>query len=124
MCAAPAHGVAVSPKPNGNTHCKHCYAILDTRARKLALRSERLSVLRAPGRKTAARDDPKCRYYRLYRPGVFVPMVANSIQDMSEVSITHQTVGIRLPRLWRGAIGWRNPSREEIPRGLIRQTIF
>jgi hypothetical protein len=34
---------------------------------------------------------------------VFV--VAQPIQDLSAVSITHQTVGIRLPRLWCGAIG-------------------
>jgi hypothetical protein len=61
-------------------------------------------VLR-PGRKKAARDDPKCHYSRLYRAGVFFPVVAHPIQDMSEVSITHKTVGIRLPRLWCGAVG-------------------
>jgi hypothetical protein len=32
-------------------------------------------------------------------------MVAQPIQDMSAVSITHKTVGVRLPRLWCGAIG-------------------
>ena len=31
---------------------------------------------------------------------VFVLVVAQPIQDMSEVSITHKTVGIHLPRLW------------------------
>jgi hypothetical protein len=34
-------------------------------------------------------------------------VVARPIQDLSAVSITHKTVGIRLPRLWCGAIGWR-----------------
>jgi hypothetical protein len=64
----------------------------------------RLSVLR-PGRKKAARNAPKCHYSSLYRAGVFRPVVAKPIQDMSAVSIAHKTVGIRLPRLWRGAIG-------------------
>jgi hypothetical protein len=32
-------------------------------------------------------------------------VVAQSIQDMSAVSITDKTVGIRLPHLWCGAIG-------------------
>jgi len=32
-------------------------------------------------------------------------VVAQPIQDMSAVSITDKTVGIRLPRLRRGAIG-------------------
>jgi hypothetical protein len=30
----------------------------------------------------------------------FVLVVAKPIQDLSAVSITHKTVGIRLPRLW------------------------
>jgi hypothetical protein len=34
-------------------------------------------------------------------------VVAQPIQDMSAVSITDKTVGVRLPRLRRGAIGWR-----------------
>jgi hypothetical protein len=33
------------------------------------------------------------------------PVVAQPIQDLSAVSITHKTVGIRLPRLWCGAVG-------------------
>jgi hypothetical protein len=58
-------------------------------------------------RKKAARNAPKCHYSRLYRAGVFVFVVAQPIQDMSAVSITHKTVGIRLPRLRCGAIGRR-----------------
>jgi hypothetical protein len=58
-----------------------------------------------PGRKKAARNAPKCHYSRLYRAGVFVPVVAQPIQDMSAVSITPKTVGVRLPRLWCGAGG-------------------
>jgi len=64
----------------------------------------RVSVLR-PGRKKAARNAPKWHYSRLCRAGIVVPVVARPIQDMSEVSITDKTVGIRLPRLWCGAIG-------------------
>jgi hypothetical protein len=55
----------------------------------------------------AARNAPKCHSSRLCRAGVFVPVVARPIQDMSAVSITHKTVGIGLPRLRCGAIGWR-----------------
>jgi hypothetical protein len=62
------------------------------------------SVLR-PGWKKAARNAPKCHHSRLNRAGVFVPVVAQPIQDMSAVSIAHKTVGIRLPRLRCGAIG-------------------
>jgi hypothetical protein len=51
----------------------------------------------------ATRNVPKCRYSRLYRVGNIVFMVAQPIQDLSAVSITHKTVGIRLPRLWCGA---------------------
>jgi hypothetical protein len=49
--------------------------------------------------KKAARNDPECHYSRLYRAGVFVPVVAQQVQDMSALSITHKTVGVRLPRL-------------------------
>jgi hypothetical protein len=56
-------------------------------------------------RKKAARTAPKCHYSRLYRAGVFVPVVAQPIQDLSQVSIAHKTVVIDLPRLWCGAIG-------------------
>jgi hypothetical protein len=56
-------------------------------------------VLR-PGGKKAARNAPKCHYSRLYCAGVFVPVVAQPIQDLSAVSITHKTMGIGLPRLW------------------------
>jgi hypothetical protein len=52
-------------------------------------------VLR-PGRKQAARNAPKCHYSSFYRAGVFVPLVAQPIQDLSAVSITHKTVGIDL----------------------------
>src|SRR5262249_42233023 len=47
---------------------------------------------------------------------VFVPVVAHPIQDMSQVSITHKTVGNRLPCLWCGAIGRRtkHPLTESI----------
>jgi hypothetical protein len=58
-----------------------------------------------PGGKKAARNAPKCHYSRLYCAGVFVPVVAQPIQNMSPVPITHKKVGIRLPRLWCGAIG-------------------
>jgi hypothetical protein len=34
-------------------------------------------------------------------------VVAEAIQDLSYVSITHKTVGVGLPRLWYGAVGWR-----------------
>jgi len=42
---------------------------------------------------------PKWHYSRLYRASVFIPVVAEPIQDISTVSITDQTVGIGLPRL-------------------------
>ena len=42
---------------------------------------------------------------RPHRPDVVIPVVAQPIQDLSAVSITHKTVGIALPRLWCGAIG-------------------
>jgi len=69
----------------------------------------KLFVLR-PGK--AARNAPKRHPSRLYRAGVCVPVVARPIQDMSEVSITDKTVGVRLPRLWCGAI------ESHIPAGL------
>jgi hypothetical protein len=59
--------------------------------------------------KKAARNDPKRHHYRLHRPGVFVFVVAQPIQAVSAVSITHKTVGIRLPRLRCGAIGEQSP---------------
>jgi hypothetical protein len=52
------------------------------------------------------RNDRK-RHYPRCRPGVFVFVVAQQVQDMSAVSIAHKTLGIRLPRLWCGAVGWR-----------------
>jgi len=64
----------------------------------------KLFVFRS-GRIKAVRNDPKCQYSRLYRAGVCVPVVAQPIQDMSALSITHKTVGIGLPRLRCGAIG-------------------
>ena len=48
---------------------------------------------------------PKRHSSRLCRAGVFVFVVAQPVQDLSAVSITHKAVGIRLPRLWCGAIG-------------------
>src|SRR5262245_908632 len=70
----------------------------------LVVHHTRLSVLRS-GREKAARNAPKSHYYRFYHAGVFAAVVAKPIQDMSAVSITDKTVGIRLPRLWCGAIG-------------------
>jgi len=32
--------------------------------------------------------------------GIFLFVMAQPIQNMSAVSITHKTLGIRLPRLW------------------------
>jgi hypothetical protein len=87
---------------------------LDTRARQKggaagrqcsSFITLRLSSVLRPGRKKAARNAPKCHSSCLCRAGVFVFVVARQIQDMSEVSITHTTVGICLPRLWCGAIG-------------------
>jgi hypothetical protein len=51
----------------------------------------------------APRNAPKRHYSRLHRAGVVVFVVAQPIQDLSAVSITDKTVGIRLPRLWCGA---------------------
>ena len=65
------------------------------------------SVVLRPGGKKVARNAPKHNSSHLYRAGVFVPVVARPIQDMSEVSITDKTVGVRLPRLRCRAIGWR-----------------
>src|SRR5437016_1732410 len=88
---------------------------LDTRARqKVGPAGRRCSsfitlkffVLRS-GCTKAARNAPKCHYSRLNRARVFVFVMAQPIQVMSEVSITHKTVGIGLPRLWCGAIGRR-----------------
>jgi len=50
-----------------------------------------------------ARSAPKSHFSRFCRADIFVLVVAQSIQDMSAVSITDKTVGIRLPRLRRGA---------------------
>jgi hypothetical protein len=63
------------------------------------------SVVVAAWRKKVARNAPKRHSSHLYRASLFVPVVAQPIQDMSEVSITHKTMGIRLPRLRCGAIG-------------------
>jgi hypothetical protein len=57
-----------------------------------------------PGRKKAARNDPERHSSRLCGAGVFVPVVAQPIQDLPSVSIAHQTVGIGLPRLRCGAV--------------------
>jgi hypothetical protein len=54
----------------------------------------------AASQEKAARNDPKCHYSGLYRSGVFALMVAQPIQDVSALSITHKAVGVRLPRLW------------------------
>ena len=88
--------LATSARQNGGAGGRRCSSFTTLR----------LSMLR-PGRKKAARNAPKCHYSRLYRAGGIVRVVAQPIQDMSAVSITHKTVGIRLPRLWCGAIGWR-----------------
>ena len=90
-------------------------ARLDTRARQKvgpagchcsSFTTLRLSVLR-PGRKKAARNAPKSHYYRFYHVGVFAAVVAQPIQDMSAMSITHKTVGGGLPCLRCGAVGRR-----------------
>src|SRR5882724_1107578 len=72
--------------------------------------------------KKVARNAPKHHSFHLYRPGLFVPVVAQPIQDMSEVSITHKTMGIRLPHLWCGAIGWRtkHPIKSHPVQSLMR----
>jgi hypothetical protein len=54
--------------------------------------------------KKAAPNDPKYFYCHLYGGGFFILMVADPIQDMSEVSIAHKTVDVSLPRLRCGAI--------------------
>src|SRR5215831_7713765 len=51
---------------------------------------------------------PKSHHSRFCHAGVFVPVVAQPIQDMSAMSITHKTVGIRLSRLWCGTVGMAN----------------
>ena len=53
----------------------------------------------------AARNAPKRHSSHFCRAGVFAAVVAQSIQNMSPVSITDKTAGIDLPRLWYGAIG-------------------
>jgi hypothetical protein len=58
-----------------------------------------------------ARNASKRHYSRLYRAGVFVFVVPQPIQDMSAVSITHKTLGIRLPRLWCGTIDGEQSTR-------------
>jgi hypothetical protein len=65
----------------------------------------------------AARNAPKCHYSRLRRARVVVPMVAHPIQDLSPVSITYETVGNRLPRLWCAAISVANKAPDKIPSG-------
>jgi hypothetical protein len=71
----------------------------------------------AAWQKKVARNAPKRHSSHLCRAGLFVPVVAQPIQDMSEVSITHKTVGIRLPRLWRCAIKMANKASDKIPPG-------
>jgi len=48
----------------------------------------------------AARNASKTDYYQLNCAGIFVFVVAKPIQNLSALSITDKTVGIRLPRLW------------------------
>jgi hypothetical protein len=58
-----------------------------------------------------ARNVPKSSYSRLHSAGIVVFVVAQPIQNMSAVSITHKTLGIRLPRLWCGAgLVWPGPT--------------
>ena len=60
---------------------------------------------------------PKRHSSHLYRAGLFVPVVARPIQNMSQVSITHKTMGIRLPRLWCGArVGYGSRYSEQTSR--------
>jgi hypothetical protein len=63
------------------------------------------------GGNKADRNDPKCHHPRVYRVGFVVPVVAQPIQALPAVSIAHKTVGVLLPRLWYGAVGWRTNSR-------------
>ena len=60
-------------------------------------------MLLRPGRKKVARNAPKRHSSRLRRAGVFAAVVAQPMEDLSAVSITDKTVGIRLSRLRRGA---------------------
>jgi hypothetical protein len=63
----------------------------------------------------AARNAPKCHYYRVYGAGVVIPVVAQPIQDMSALSVKNKTVGVCLPRVWCGAIGWRTKLSIKFP---------
>jgi len=85
---------------------------LDTRARQRLSSTDRhcssftliLNVCRA-------RNVPKSSYSRLYHAGVFVLVVAQQIQDMSAVSLTHKAVGVYLSRLRCGAgLVWPGPT--------------
>jgi hypothetical protein len=94
-------------------------ARLDTRARQTVSPTVRhcspfielVFPLLRPGTKRRLANAPRWHYSRLYRASVFIPVVAQPIQDISTVSITDQTVAIGLPRLWCGAIEWRIRSR-------------
>jgi hypothetical protein len=88
-----------------NGHCAECgyrMAWILMRGKESALSGRHcssftplnFSVLR-PGGKKASRNAPKCHSFCLCRAGVSVFVVARPIQDMSAVSITHKTVGIR-----------------------------
>ena len=71
----------------------------------LVVHRTRVPSVLLPGGKKAARNDPKCHYRRVYCTGIFVPVVAQPILDISAVSIAHKTVGVCLPRLRCGAVG-------------------
>jgi hypothetical protein len=58
----------------------------------------------SPVEEGGPRNAPKRHYSSLYRAGFFVFVVAEPIQDLSAVSISHKTVGVRLPCLWCRAI--------------------
>jgi hypothetical protein len=77
-----------------------------------------------PGEKKAARNAPKCHCSSFYRAGVVVFVVAQPIQDLSAVSITHKTVGIRLPRLRCGAIRWFVPALQIIQNSCLLDSPF
>jgi hypothetical protein len=47
-----------------------------------------------------ARNAPKRHSSRFCRANIFLFVVAEPIQDLSALSITDKTVGIRLPGLW------------------------
>src|SRR5262245_659203 len=92
---------------------------LDTRARqRLSSTDRHCSSFTLILKVCRARNVPKSSYSRLYHAGVFVLVVAQQIQDMSAVSLTHKAVGVYLSRLRCGAgLVW--PGLRITPTGVI-----